>query len=278
VTVRAGTAVDDFRTGSARVALSLGEETLAAALLVAADGAKSRLRSLAGIRTVDWTYKQVAIVVTVEHERPHHGRAIEHFLPAGPFAVLPLTGNRASLVWTERPAEAERLIAAPPEGFAAALETRFGRQLGAVRALGAPVLHPLGLMLARELVKPRFALIGDAAHTIHPIAGQGLNLGFRDAAAIAGLAADAIAGGRDPGAADVLGAYRAARRGDVLTRRAATDLLNRSLLFGPGVARGLRGVGLTVLAASGHARRALMREGLVREGELPPLMREPAPP
>ena len=175
----------DFDLPEELIAVRPARPRVSARLLVAADGVRSRLRSLAGISTVAWTYGQSGIVVTVEHERPHHGRAVEHFLPGGPFAILPLAGNRSSLVWTEREAAAERLVDGDPDLFAYKLERRFGHQLGAIRPLDRPRAFPLGLTLARSFVRPRFALAGDAAHGIHPIAGQGLNLGYRDVAALA---------------------------------------------------------------------------------------------
>eukprot|EP01037_Dinobryon_pediforme_P021431 gene21430-22296_t len=158
---------------------------LSARLLVAAAGVKSRLRDLAGIRTVSWDYGQSGIVTTVTHERPHNGRAEEHFLPAGPFAILPLTDDaegrhRSSLVWTERSATAAKLVALDDFSFRLELERRFGHHLGDLAIAGPRNAYPLGLKLARQWVKPRLALAGDAAHGIHPIAGQGLNLGLRD--------------------------------------------------------------------------------------------------
>ncbi len=223
-----GRGVGDFsiRPGFAEVTLSDGE-TRRTRLLVAADGAKSRLRALAGIRTVGWGYGQSGIVVTVAHERPHEGRAEEHFLPAGPFAILPLTGNRSSLVWTEATEAADRLVAADPFTFAIELERRFGHHLGALTVEGAPRAYPLGLMIARSFVADRFALCGDAAHAIHPVAGQGLNLGFKDAAALAESVVDAARLGLDPSSAAVLSRYERWRRFDTVQMGMVTDGLNR---------------------------------------------------
>ena len=197
-------------------------------LLVAADGVNSRLRDMAGIKTVNWEYGQSGIVCTVAHERPHNGRAEEHFLPAGPFAILPLhSGNRSSIVWTERTADAERLVAGDELVFEVELEQRFGLKLGEIRVEGKPRAWPLGLTLARAFVAPRFALVGDAAHGIHPIAGQGLNLGFKDAAALAETVVEADRLGQDIGALDVLERYQRWRRFDTVQMGITTDVLNR---------------------------------------------------
>jgi 2-octaprenyl-6-methoxyphenol hydroxylase len=197
VTFIEGAPVNGFEHGEAHLTVRYSDKkSLRTRLLIAADGVKSRLREMAGIKVVNWEYGQSGIVCTVAHERPHHGRAEEHFLPAGPFAVLPLKGNRSSLVWTERTADAERLINEDDFVFEAELEQRFGLKLGEVHVEGSRKAFPLGLALARDFVKPRFALVGDAAHGIHPIAGQGLNLGFKDAAALAETIVDADRFGR----------------------------------------------------------------------------------
>ena len=177
--------VSDFVEESGRVLITLSSgKVVQASLLIAADGVRSRLRDLASISTVRFNYDQVGIVTTVEHERPHEGRAVEHFLPAGPFAILPLKGNRSSLVWNERTSDARRMLGMDEFTFGLELERRFGKQLGSLKELGPRKGFPLGMTLARDYVSHRFALIGDAAHGIHPIAGQGLNLGFKDVAAL----------------------------------------------------------------------------------------------
>ena len=199
---------------------------------------------MAGIKTVTWEYGQSGIVCTVAHERPHDGRAEEHFLPAGPFAILPLTGNRSSIVWTERTADAEKLVAGDELVFEVELEQRFGLKLGEIRVEGKPRAWPLGLTLARDFVAPRFALAGDAAHGIHPIAGQGLNLGFKDAAALAETVVEADRLGQDIGALDVLERYQRWRRFDTVQMGITTDVLNRLFSNDFGPLRALRDIGL----------------------------------
>lgn len=228
VELRTATTIETFTTdiSCATATLSTGE-TLQARLLVACDGAKSKLRDAAGIKTVHWEYGQSGIVTTVEHERPHDGVAEEHFLPAGPFAVLPLPGNRSSLVWTERTDDAERLVTADDMVFEEELERRFGHKLGAIRPVGPRRAFPLGLTLARAFVANRFALAGDAAHGIHPISGQGLNLGFKDVAALVETIVDADRLGLDIGALNVLERYQSWRRFDTFRMGVTTDVLNR---------------------------------------------------
>ena len=241
----ASESVVDFITHPSHVSARLaGGATIRARLLVAADGAKSRLRDLAGIRTVGWSYGQSGIVTTVQHERPHHGRAVEHFLPAGPFAILPLPGNRSSLVWSESTESADRLVKADDFTFQLELERRFGHQLGAIEPIGTRRAYPIGLKLARAFVKPRVALVGDAAHAIHPIAGQGLNLGFKDAAALAETVVEAARLGLDPGALDILERYERWRRFDTVQMGVMTDALTRLFSNDNAALRIVRDVGL----------------------------------
>ncbi|HMH66257.1 MAG TPA: UbiH/UbiF/VisC/COQ6 family ubiquinone biosynthesis hydroxylase, partial [Rhizomicrobium sp.] len=167
--------------GKAVVRLADGEE-ISAALVIAADGRDSPLRAQMGVQTIGWSYPQTGIVATVEHEKPHNGVAYEHFLPSGPFAILPMTGNRSSLVWTEDKKKAPALLALDEAGFNDELARRFGSHLGKTKSAGPRWSYPLAFHLARDFVRPRFALAGDCAHGIHPIAGQGLNLGLKDAA------------------------------------------------------------------------------------------------
>jgi 2-octaprenyl-6-methoxyphenol hydroxylase len=219
-----------------------------ARLLVAADGARSRLREQAGIPFHGWSYSQSAIVGTISHEHDHEGRAVEHFLPAGPFALLPLSaGRRSSIVWTERTADVPRLLARDAADQAALIERHFGLTLGAIDIEGRLQAFPLSFGLARDFVSDRLALLGDAAHVIHPIAGQGLNLGLKDAAALAEAVVDQLRLGLDPGAPEALDAYQRARRFDTAEMAVTTDILNR--LFSNDLApiRAVRDFGLGVV-------------------------------
>ncbi|MBB4568051.1 ubiquinone biosynthesis hydroxylase [Rhizobium leucaenae] len=228
ISIRHGVSATDFKTGDTNVTLTLSDgSALEAKLLVACDGVRSKLRDMAGIKTVSWDYGQSGIVVTVEHERPHNGCAEEHFLPSGPFAILPLKNNRASLVWTERTSDADRLVAADDLVFEEELERRFGHKLGALHTVGERRAFPLGLTLARDFVAPRFALAGDAAHGIHPISGQGLNLGFKDVAALAETVVEADRLGLDIGSINILERYQTWRRFDTFRMGVTTDVLNR---------------------------------------------------
>ena len=267
-------AVADFETTTARISVRLaGGETSAARLLVAADGARSAIRERAGIRSVGWDYGQSGIVTTVGHEREHQGRAEEHFLPAGPFATLPLTGRRSSIVWTEETREAERIVALPDEEFHAELERRFGLKLGDIAVVGPRRAYPIGLWVARAFVAERLALIGDAAHVIHPIAGQGLNLGLRDVAALAEAIVDAARLGIDPGGADVLDRYQRWRRFDTLSMGIATDGLNRLFSNNSDALRFVRDVGLGLVDRVPALKSLFIREAAGLTGEVPKLLR-----
>ncbi|MHA7971187.1 ubiquinone biosynthesis hydroxylase [Rhizobium sp. CAU 1783] len=245
ITIRHGVRAVGFRNAGPAAELSLSDGSVVSArLVVACDGVRSKLRDLAGIKTVSWNYGQSGIVTTVEHERPHEGAAEEHFLPAGPFAILPLKGNRSSLVWTERTDDADRLVASDDLVFEEELERRFGHKLGTIRAVGDRRAFPLGLTLAREFVAPRLALAGDAAHGIHPISGQGLNLGFKDVAALAETIVDADRLGLDIGDLNVLERYQTWRRFDTFRMGVTTDVLNRMFSNDITPLRVLRDVGL----------------------------------
>ncbi len=250
-----------------------GGETISARLLAGADGARSKIREQAGIATHGWNYDQSAIVTTVAHEREHNGRAEEHFLPAGPFAILPLTGKRASIVWTETTREAERMIALPDEEFHSELEKRFGLHLGDIAVVGPRRAFPLGLFTARTFIAERLALVGDAAHIIHPIAGQGLNMGLRDVAALAEAVADAARLGLDIGGADVLERYQRWRRFDTMTMGVATDGLNRLFSNSSDVLRLARDLGLGVVERIPALKRAFIREAAGFTGDVPKLLR-----
>jgi 2-octaprenyl-6-methoxyphenol hydroxylase len=256
----------------ARARLSDGCE-LQAALAIAADGRDSRLRKEQGIGVIGWSYPQTGIVATVHHARPHNGVAYEHFLPSGPFAILPMTGDRSSLVWTEAQDKAPAMLALAPKNFDAEVAVRFGAHLGETEVMGARWSYPLNFHLARDYVRPRFALAGDCAHGIHPIAGQGLNLGLKDAAALAEIALDAARLGQDIGALDVLKRYERWRRFDSFALAASTDALNR--LFSNDIAplRQLRDLGLGVVDAIGPLRRFFMRHAGGDIGKLPRLLK-----
>jgi 2-octaprenyl-6-methoxyphenol hydroxylase len=244
-----------------------------ASLLVAADGGRSALRERAGIATHGWEYDQSGIVVTVAHERDHNGRAEEHFLPAGPFAILPLTGKRSSLVWTEARAEAEHVVALPAEEFHRELEKRFGLHLGELRAEGKPRAFPLGYFVARSFIAERLALVGDAAHVIHPIAGQGLNLGLKDIAALAEVVVDAVRIGLDPGQADVLERYQRWRRFDTMAMGVATNGLNLLFSNRSTLLRTVRDIGLGLVDRMPPLKDLFIKQAAGLSGEVPRLLR-----
>ena len=266
-------AVTGFEHGPSRISVTFGDGSVAASLLVAADGARSGVREQAGIASHGWSYGQSAIVTTVAHERAHNGRAEEHFLPAGPFAILPLKGNRSSLVWTETDAEAARIIALPDDEFHAELERRFGLHLGDIGVVGAKRAYPLGLFIARSFIAERIALVGDAAHVIHPIAGQGLNMGLRDVAALAEAIVDAARLGLDVGGADVLTRYQRWRRFDTMAMGVATDGLNRLFSNESDVLRLMRDVGLGLVDRMPALKSFFIREAAGVTGEVPKLLR-----
>jgi len=248
-------------------------DIVAARLLAAADGARSKLRQRAGIATHGWDYDQAAIVVTVGHERDHEGRADEHFLPAGPFAILPLTGKRSSLVWTEQPKEAARIVALGADDFKTELETRFGLHLGELQVLDKPRTFPLGYFVARSFIAPRLALVGDAAHVIHPIAGQGLNMGLKDVAALAEVVVDAARLGTDFGAADVLEHYQRWRRFDTMAMGLATNVLNGMFSNDFAPLRAVRDIGLGLVDRMPPLKDAFIRQAAGLTGEVPRLLR-----
>ncbi len=234
-----------YKMDSNQVQLNHGDAQYSTAkLLVGADGARSALREQAGIAFYGWGYGQMALVATIGHERPHFGRAIEHFLPSGPFALLPLKGNRSSIVWTEPEAEASRFMAMDETSLLRELERRFGLELGALTLLTPLESWPLKLGLARRFIATRLALIGDAAHIIHPIAGQGLNLGLKDAAALSERIVVQARLGLDIGDSHVLEAYQRDRRFDTSAMAVTTDVLNRLFSSDSKPLRAIRGFGL----------------------------------
>lgn len=266
--------VADFETGMSETVITLNSgDKISAKLLVACDGVRSKLRDMAGIQTVHWPYDQKGIVCTVEHERPHEGRAEEHFLPAGPFAILPLKGNRSSLVWTESSHDADRLLKQDEMIFETELEQRFGFKLGDIKLTSKVQAFPLGLRLAREFVKSRFVLAGDAAHGIHPIAGQGLNLGFKDAAALAETIIEADRLGQDFGTVDVLERYQMWRRFDTVQMGVVTDVLNRIFSNDNGLLRAARSFGLGVVDRMPMMKKYFINQASGQDMSAPKLLR-----
>ena len=268
------TAVTSYDSRSDGIDVTLGDgSTIQASLLIAADGARSRLRERAGIATHGWDYDQSGIVVTVGHERDHHGRAEEHFLPAGPFAILPLSGKRSSLVWTEKRAEAARITALSEDEFHGELERRFGLHLGEIKALDKPRAFPLFYFVARSFIAERMALVGDAAHVIHPIAGQGLNMGLRDVAALAEVVVDAARLGIDLGQADVLERYQRWRRFDTMAMGFATNSLNFLFSNQSTLLRTVRDIGLGLVDRAPPLKNMFIRQAAGLVGEVPRLLK-----
>jgi 2-octaprenyl-6-methoxyphenol hydroxylase len=263
-------AIDRTATG---VTVTLKDDTqIRAALLVGADGRGSRVRDSAGIKVHAAEYGQAGIVTTVEHEKDHKGCAQERFLPAGPFAVLPMTGRRSSLVWTEPTARAAALMRLEAGDFDAEMRARLGDYLGAARCVGPRWSYPLGVQIADRYIDERLALVGDAAHGVHPIAGQGLNMGLRDVAALAEVVSDAKRLGMDPGDATALERYQRWRRFDNVLLTAVTDGLNR--LFSNDIApiRLARDLGLGVVNRLPSLKRFFIQHARGSVGELPKLL------
>lgn len=293
VTLIGATMVTAFNAGPDRIAITLeGGRTLTANLLAAADGRGSRLRGMAGIRTVGWSYPQTGITVTIRHDRPHQGRAVQHFLPGGPFAMLPLPSvltakcdavfglearqdqhNRTCVTWSENEVTARRLLALDDDAFTAELERRAGGRLGAITLDGPRQSWPLEMFIARAFAAPRFALVGDAAHNVHPIAGQGLNLGFKDVAALAEVVVDTHRLGLDIAGPTVLERYERWRRFDTMTSAASFDVLNRLFSTDGTLRRSLREFGLGLVNQLPGLKQRLVAEAAGVTGELPRLLR-----
>ena len=262
----------DLREASATITLGSGK-TLLTNLLVAADGQRSALREMAGFKIVEWASDQAAITGTIAHEKAHEGRAVQHFLPAGPFALLPMVGNRSSIVWTERAEEARRILASGEAEILAEIDKRIGGVLGRLSLAGKLSAFPLRMTLARGFVKPRIALAGDAAHGLHWIAGQGLNHGLKDAAALTEVLVDAARLGLDPGDLTVLERYERWRRFDSASSAMSAAALNRLFANDNAPLRMARQFGLGVVDRLPGVKRFFMREAAGLTGELPKLLK-----
>jgi 2-octaprenyl-6-methoxyphenol hydroxylase len=255
------------------VTLSLASgKTLRARLLVGADGRGSGTAARAGIKRIGWGYAQTALVCAISHEKPHGGVAHQFFMPPGPLAILPLTENRSSIVWSETAEAAEKINALSDEAYLDILRPRFGDFLGEISLAGARYTYPLSLSLAHSMTADRVALLGDAAHGVHPIAGQGLNAGMRDVAALAEVIADAQRRGQDIGSVTVLDQYQVWRRFDNTALALATDSFNRLFSNDNPLLRLARDIGMAAINAMPGARRGFIREAAGLTGDLPRLM------
>ncbi|HEY8580694.1 MAG TPA: FAD-dependent monooxygenase [Beijerinckiaceae bacterium] len=258
--------------GHAEVRTSDGE-THRARLVVAADGARSPVREQARLRTIGWDYDRAAIVTTISHERPHDGVAVQHFLPHGPIALLPVTGDRTSIVWTTGAEMAQRLLALAPADFELELDQVVDRRLGRISVVDAPRAFPLTYAVARRFAAARVVLVGDAAHRVHPLAGQGLNIGLRDVATLVDVILAEARLGLDIGSTRVTDSYHAARYFDVVTTSAAFDLMHRLFGLDDPATRALRGAGMRATDVNGALKRYLMEEAAGLSGETPSLFR-----
>ena len=274
IDVLAPQTVTDYRADGFRATVVLGDGSeIEAPLLIAADGKRSRLRERAGIKCIAWSYPQAGIVTTVAHSKPHQGKAVQHFLPAGPFAILPLKGDRSSIVWTEDRDRAREILEGGEAQFLAELSKRFGSRLGDIAVAGPVQSFPLDFQLARSFVADRLALVGDAAHAVHPLAGQGLNIGLRDVAALAETIVEAVRLGLDIGSAPVLERYERWRRFDSTFSATAMDGLNRLFSSDSAPLRALRDLGLGLVERTPPLKRFLVREAAGTTGATPRLLR-----
>ncbi|WP_405402372.1 UbiH/UbiF/VisC/COQ6 family ubiquinone biosynthesis hydroxylase [Paracoccus sp. Ld10] len=261
VTTLPGLSVTGQEVGPATATAILSDgRRLTARLLVGADGRGSGVATRAGIKRQGWDYGQTALVAAIDHELPHQGIAHQYFMTTGPLAILPLPGNRSNIVWSETTANAAAIAALDDDDFLTVLRPRFGDFLGALSLAGPRFSYPLSLSLARDYAAPRVALVGDAAHGVHPIAGQGLNLGLRDVAALAEVLVDAARRGEDIGSTLVLERYQAWRRHDATTLALGMDGVNRLFATDNPAVSGLRGAGMGVVDALPGLRRGFMRQ------------------
>ena len=242
-------------------------------LLIGCDGRRSGTAERAGIKRTGWDYGQTALVCAIQHEKPHGGVAHQFFMPPGPLAILPLPGNRSSIVWTESTARAEAIQALDDEGYLEVLRPRFGDFLGEISLAGKRFTYPLNLTVANAFVADRLALVGDAAHGMHPIAGQGLNAGLRDIGALAQVLGEAKARGEDIGALPVLRRYQEWRRFDTASLALATDMSNKLFSSDNPLLRAARDIGMGAINAVPRLRRSFIREAAGLTGDLPELMR-----
>ncbi|AGF75062.1 2-octaprenyl-6-methoxyphenyl hydroxylase [Bartonella australis AUST/NH1] len=249
------------------------KEIWQAKLLIAADGAHSELRKKANLKNFSHPYKQTAIICTIGHEKPHHGQAIQHFFPAGPFALLPLKGNQSAIVWNEKHQSAQHYLKANESIFEIEIKKRVGHQLGKISWNGERQAFPLSLSLARHCIKPRFALIGDAAHTIHPLAGQGLNLGLRDSAALAEIIIETARLGLDIGSTAALERYQSWRRSEVVCMAFTNHWLNQLFSNDISFLRMLRDIGLGLVDQVPKMKKYFIQEASGLTHNTPRLLR-----
>jgi 2-octaprenyl-6-methoxyphenol hydroxylase len=269
-----GMEIRSFSTTDTEIAIDLARGSpLAARLLIATDGRRSPLRAQAGIKVVRWPHDQIGIVARLHHERPHNGRAVQHFLPGGPFAILPMRDQRSCITWTEERVRGEAILALDDRGFLAEIEQRFGHRLGALRRDGPRASWPLEFQIAHTMIARRFALAGDAARSVHPLAGQGLNLAFRDVAALTQCLAEAMRLGLDPGDGTALEHYERWRRFDSVTSAAAFDALNGLFSNDSVLSRAARDAGLGIVDRLPGLKQAIVREAAGQTGDIPRLLR-----
>ena len=267
------TTVTAQEAGPAGITVTLSDgRQLTGRVLAGCDGRASGTAERAGIRRTGWGYGQTALVCAVEHEQPHHGIAQQFFMPSGPLAILPLKGNRSSIVWSETEEDARAIAALDDEDFLAVLRPRFGDFLGRIKLAGGRFTYPLSLTLADSYVADRLALVGDAAHGVHPIAGQGLNLGFRDVGALAEVLVEAHRRGEDIGAADVLERYQSWRRFDATTLALGMDAVNRLFSNDNPLLRAARDVGMGIVNGLPGLRRVFIRQAAGIAGKPPKLL------
>lgn len=268
-----GQRVTAQEVGQGHVTVTLSDgQTLETRLLIGCDGRSSEVAKRAGLKHVRWGYGQTAMVCAIGHDRPHHGVAHQFFMPEGPLAILPLTDNRSSIVWTESDGRADEINALPEAAYLALLQPRFGDFLGDIHLAGQRQAYPLGLSLAHRFISDRIALVGDAAHAIHPIAGQGLNLGLKDVAALTQVVVEARRRGEDFGRAQVLERYEQWRRFDTTLMAMATDGFNRLFSNDNGTLRLIRDLGMGAVTALPKLNRAFMREAAGLTGDRPKLL------